>query len=117
MLKITYKDYLRYQKLYGKVEENNKILEVKEDEIEKILNKIKNKEEVNIMTLGERIRRNEREEKMRIANKARKEGRLEKNLETIKKMLLLKLDENIIKEVTGVKDTELENVKRQLLEV
>ena len=34
MLKITYKDYLRYQKLYGKVEENNKILEVREDEVE-----------------------------------------------------------------------------------
>ena len=33
MLKITYKDYLRYQKLYGKVEENNKILEVREEEI------------------------------------------------------------------------------------
>jgi len=73
------------------------------------------------MTLGERIRRNEREEKMRIEKNARKqgreEGRIERNLETIKKMLLLKLDEKIIKEVTGAKDIELEDVKRQLLEV
>ena len=32
MLKIIYKDYLRYEKLYEKVEENNKILELREDE-------------------------------------------------------------------------------------
>ena len=65
------------------------------------------------MTLGERIRRNEREERM----KARNEGRLEEKNINIKKMLLLKLDENIIKEVTGAKDKELEKVKRELQEV
>jgi len=94
---------------------------LEQEKIENILNKIKNKKEVDTMTLGERIRRNEREEKMRIEKNARKqgreEGRIERNLETIKKMLLLKLDEKIIKEVTGAKDIELEDVKRQLLEV
>ena len=32
-------------------------------------------------------------------------------------MLQIKLDENIIKEVTGVNDKELEKVKKELLEV
>ena len=85
---------------------------LKEEELEEILEKIKERREEEIMTLGERIRRNEREEKIRIANKARREEKIE----TIIKMLKLKLDENIIKEVTGVKDTELENVKKELLE-
>lgn len=72
------------------------------------------------MTLGERIRRNEREERIRVRNEAIKEGREEGVKEginkTIKKMILLKLDENIIKEVTGVKDKELEKVKKELQE-
>jgi len=81
------------------------------------------------MTLGERIRRNEREEKMRIRKEGRKQGReegikegreegiIESINKTMKKMLQLKLDESIIKEVTGVKDEELEKVKKELLEV
>lgn len=71
------------------------------------------------MTLGERIRKNEREERMKARNEGKIEGKLEGKLEemnkTIKKMLQLKLDENIIKEVTGVKDNELQKVKKELL--
>ena len=83
---------------------------LEQEELEEMLNKMKNKKEESIMTLGERIRRNEREER----EKARNEGRLEEKNINIKKMLLLKLDENIIKEVTGVKDKELEKVKKEL---
>ena len=36
---------------------------------------------------------------------------------TIVKMLSLKVDENLIKEVTGIEDKELEKVKKQLLKV
>jgi len=86
---------------------------LEQEELEEILNKIKNKEEVNIMTLGERIRKNEREERMKV----RKEGIREGINTTIRKMLQIKLDENIIKEVTGVNDKELEKVKKELLEV
>ena len=68
------------------------------------------------MTLGERIRKNEREEKMRIMKEAKLKGMKEGINTTIRKMLQLKLDENIIKEVTGVKDKELEKVKKELLE-
>ena len=75
---------------------------------------MKNKKEESIMTLGERIRRNERKERMKAKNEGKKEGRLEEKNINIKKMLLLKLDENIIKEVTGVKDKELEKLKREL---
>ena len=85
---------------------------LEQEELEEMLNKMKSKEE-SIMTLGERIRRNEREERM----KAKNEGITEAINKTIKKMLLLKLDENIIKEVTGAKDKELEKVKRELQEV
>ena len=85
---------------------------LKKEEVEEMLNKMKNKEEECIMTLGERIRKNEREERM----KAKNEGRKETINITIKKMLLLKLDENIIKEVTGAKDKELEKVKKELQE-
>ena len=93
---------------------------IKQEEIEKVLEKIKIESEENIMTLAERIRRNEREERMKARNEGRIEGKIEGRLEekniNIKKMLLLKLDENIIKEVTGVKDKELEKVKRELQE-
>ena len=85
---------------------------IEQNEVEKILEKIKIKGEGRNMTLAERINRNEREEKMRIRN----EGRLENRKENIRKMLLLKLDENIIKEVTGVQDKELEKVKKELQE-
>ena len=81
-----------------------------QEDLEEMLNKMKNRKEKSIMTLGERIRRNEREER----EKARNEGRLEEKNINIKKMLLLKLDENIIKEVTGAKDKELEKVKKEL---
>ena len=83
---------------------------LEQEDLEEMLNKMKNRKEKSIMTLGERIRRNEREER----EKARNEGRLEEKNINIKKMLLLKLDENIIKEVTGVKDKELEKVKKEL---
>ena len=33
MLKITYKEYLKYEMLYGRKERNNKILEVRENEV------------------------------------------------------------------------------------
>ena len=78
------------------------------------------------MTLGERIRRNEREERMKARNEGKiegikegiNEGRMEGITEaintTIKKMLLLKLDEDIIKEVTGAKDNELQKLKKEL---
>ena len=93
---------------------------LEQEELEEMLNKIKNKKEESIMTLGERIRRNEREEREKARNEGRIEGKIEGRLEekniNIKKMLLLKLDENIIKEVTGVKDKELEKVKRELQE-
>jgi len=101
---------------------------LEQEEIEEIINKIKNKKEENTMTLGERIRRNEREEKMRIRKKAIKEGRKEGLLEgelkgriegintTIRKMLLLKADENFIKEVTGVDDKQLEKLKEELMQ-
>ena len=90
-----------------------------QEELEEMLNKMKNKKEESIMTLGERIRKNEREERMKARNEGKIEGKLEGKLEemnkTIKKMLQLKLDENIIKEVTGVKDNELQKVKKELL--
>ena len=96
---------------------------LKKEELEEILEKIKERREEEIMTLGERIRRNEREEKMRIAKEAREEGirvgrqeKLEVINTTIRRMLTLKLDEKIIKEVTGAKDTELEKIKKELLE-
>lgn len=73
------------------------------------------------MTLGERIRKNEREERIKVMNQAKKEGRREGIREginkTIRKMLQLKLDENIIKEVTGVNDKQLEMFKRNLLKM
>ena len=84
---------------------------LEQEELEEMLNKMKNKKEEGIMTLGERIRKNEREERI----KAKNEGIIEGINKTIRKMLLLKLDENIIKEVTGVKDKELEKVKKELL--
>ena len=84
---------------------------LEQEELEEMLNKMKNKMEEGIMTLGERIRKNEREERI----KAKNEGIIEGINKTIRKMLLLKLDENIIKEVTGVKDKELEKVKKELL--
>ena len=87
---------------------------LEQEELEEMLNKMKNKKEESIMTLGERIRRNEREERMKAKNEGKKEGRLEEKNINIKKMLLLKLDENIIKQVTGVKDKELEKLKREL---
>ena len=68
------------------------------------------------MTLAERIKRNEREERMKAKNEGRREERIEGKNRTIKKMLLLKLDENIIKEVTGAKDKELEKIKQELQE-
>lgn len=93
---------------------------IEQNEVEKILKKIRIKGEGRNMTLAERINRNEREEKMRIRNEGRNEGKLEGRLENrkenIRKMLLLKLDENIIKEVTGVQDKELEKVKKELQE-
>ena len=82
-------------------------------EIEELLKKVKNGKEKIGMTLAERIRKNEREERI----KAKNEGIIEGINKTIRKMLLLKLDENIIKEVTGVKDKELEEVKRELLKL
>ena len=92
---------------------------LEQEELEEMLNKMKNKKEESIMTLGERIRKNEREERMKARNEGKIEGKLEGKLEemnkTIKKMLQLKLDENIIKEVTGVKDNELQKVKKELL--
>ena len=72
------------------------------------------------MTLAERIRKNEREEKMRIMKEAEskgmKQGIKEGINKTIIKMLQIKLDESIIKEVTGVNDKELEKVKKELLQ-
>jgi len=53
---------------------------------------------------------------MRIMKEAKLKGMKEGINTTIRKMLQLKLDENIIKEVTGVKDKELEKVKKELLE-
>ena len=103
---------------YKKIEKLKNIIRYKaegiieKDEIEELLKKVKNeKEEIN-MTLAERIKRNEREERMKAKNEGIREG---KN-RTIKKMLLLKLDENIIKEVTGAKDKELEKIKQELQE-
>ena len=94
---------------------------LEQEEIEEIINKIENKKEVNIMTLGERIRKNEREEKMKLRNEAIKEGMEEGIKEginkTIRKMLQLKLDENIIKEVTGINDKQLEIHKKNLLKM
>ncbi len=87
-----------------------------QEEIEEILKKVKKEEK--IMTLAERINRNEREEKLRIRNEAIKEAReaerKEGKMVTIRKMLLLKLDDKIIKEVTGAKDNELEELKKEL---
>lgn len=111
---------------YKKIEKLKNIIRYKaegiieKDEIEKLLRKVKNeKEEIN-MTLAERIKRNEREERMKAKNEGiregRREGRREGKNRTIKKMLLLKLDENIIKEVTGAKDKELEKIKQELQE-
>ena len=99
---------------------------LEQEELEEMLNKMKNKKEESIMTLGERIRRNEREERMKARNEGKiegikegiNEGRMEGITEaintTIKKMLLLKLDEDIIKEVTGAKDNELQKLKKEL---
>lgn len=111
---------------YKKIEKLKNIIRYKaegiieKDEIEKLLRKVKNeKEEIN-MTLAERIKRNEREERMKAKNEGIREGiregRREGKNRTIKKMLLLKLDENIIKEVTGAKDKELEKIKQELQE-
>ena len=107
---------------YKKIEKLKSIIRYKaegiieKDEIEKLLKKVKNeKEEIN-MTLAERIKRNEREERMKAKNEGRREERIEGKNRTIKKMLLLKLDENIIKEVTGAKDKELEKIKQELQE-
>ena len=107
---------------YKKIEKLKNIIRYKaegiieKDEIEELLKKVKNeKEEIN-MTLAERIKRNEREERMKAKNEGRREGRREGKNKTIKKMLLLKLDENIIKEVTGAKDKELEKIKQELQE-
>ena len=107
---------------YKKIEKLKNIIRYKaegiieKDEIEKLLRKVKNeKEEIN-MTLAERIKRNEREERMKAKNEGRREERIEGKNRTIKKMLLLKLDENIIKEVTGAKDKELEKIKQELQE-
>ena len=107
---------------YKKIEKLKNIIRYKaegiieKDEIEELLKKVKNeKEEIN-MTLAERIKRNEREERMKAKNEGIREGRREGKNRTIKKMLLLKLDENIIKEVTGAKDKELEKIKQELQE-
>ena len=107
---------------YKKIEKLKNIIRYKaegiieKDEIEKLLKKVKNeKEEIN-MTLAERIKRNERAERMKAKNEGIREGRREGKNRTIKKMLLLKLDENIIKEVTGAKDKELEKIKQELQE-
>ena len=102
---------------------------LEQEELEEILNKIKNKEEVNIMTLGERIRKNEREEKMRIMKEAESKGMKQGMKQGIKegikeginkiiiKMLALKVDEKFIKEVTGVEDEDLEKVKKEMIRV
>ena len=67
------------------------------------------------MTLAERIRRNEREEKLKIRKEGIKKGMKKGMNKTIIKMLNLKFDESIIKEVTGVKDKELEILKKKLV--
>ena len=85
----------------------------KQGEIENILKNAG--EEEKIMTLAERINRNEREEKLRIRKEAMEEGMKEGVTVTIRKMLLLKLDDNIIKEVTGAEDKELEKLKKELV--
>jgi len=77
------------------------------------------------MTLAERIRKNEMEERMKAKKEGIKEGIKEGKKEgikeginkTIKAMLLKNMDESIIKDVTGIKDKELKNIKEELLRV
>ena len=69
------------------------------------------------MTLAERIRKNEMEERMKAKKEGIKEGKKEGINMTIKAMLLKNMDESIIKDVTGIKDKELKNIKEELLRV
>lgn len=92
----------------------------KEDEIEEILSKIKIKEE-DIMTFAERIKKNEMEERMKAKDEGKKEGikeGMKKGVnKTIRGMILKNIDENIIKDITGIKDKELEKMKKELMGV
>ena len=83
-------------------------------EIEEILNKMKNKKEVNIMTLGERIRRNEREEKMRIRKEGKKEGRVQERFEIVMNMLKKEIEIEDIENMIGVPKEEIEKIKASM---
>ena len=63
------------------------------------------------MRLRKKAIKEGREEGIR---EGRKEGIIEGINTTIRKMLLLKTDENFIKEVTGIGDKELEEVKKEI---
>lgn len=49
--------------------------------------------------------------------KEKKEGIKEGINKTIRGMILKNIDENIIKDITGIKDKELEKIKKELLKV
>ena len=58
-----------------------------------------------------------REGKKEGIKEGKKEGIKEGINKTIKGMLLKNMDENIIKDITGIDDNELEKIKKELLRV
>ncbi len=117
---------------------------IEQEQLETILKKVKIEKEEKTMTLAERIHENERKERLEIRLQAieegKKEGIIQGKIEgekrgekrgeirgemrgrletinlTIRKMLGLKLDDKIIQEVTGVKQKEIEKIKKELAE-
>ncbi len=101
---------------------------IEHEQLETILKKVKIEKEEETMTLAERIHENERKERLEIRLQAMREGEIkgEKRGEmtgkletinfTIRKMLGLKLEDKIIQEVTGVKQKEIEKIKKELAE-
>ncbi len=109
---------------------------IEQEQLEKLLKKVKIEKEEKTMTLAERIHENERKERLEIRLQAMREGEIkgekrgeirgEKRGEmrgkletinlTIRRMLGLKLEDKIIQEVTGVKQKEIEKIKKELAE-
>lgn len=96
---------------------------LEQEELEEMLNKMKNKKEESIMTLGERIRRNEREERIRARNEAIKEGikegitKGEKQSKTkaIINLIKLNVDETIISKAMETNKEEIEKIKATMI--
>ncbi len=105
---------------------------IEQEQLETVLKKVKIEKEEKTMTLAERIHENERKERLAIRLQAMEEGIIQGKIEgekrgevkgkletinlTIIKMLGLKLDDKIIQEVTGVKQKEIEKIKKELAE-